>query len=345
MLFALLFLSWGVFSQDQPKNQLQPDTRTVRETSLDRIVMGWNAFGTTNTYIEQNSAFSSLNVVCPRWLSLDSQQFVTGEVDSRYVEAAHQTGKQVWAFLGNQFDPELTDQMLREKKNHEKIAKLLETMLVKNKVDGINVDFENMKMENKQDFVSFIRELKKRLSPHGILVSVDVTRENPDPFWSGSYDRAELGKIADYIIMMGYDEDLGGGEKVGSVASLAWVEEGIQLLMKDVPSSKIILAVPFYTREWVTNLKTKEATRYDRTMLEAEAILKSKGLDKKWDDEAKQNYVEFVEEDEKHQIWMEDEKSMQERLKIVTKYNLRGTAAWLIGQETPEIWPVFQAKR
>jgi len=132
---------------------------------------------------------------------------------------------------------------------------------------------------------------------------------------------------------------------VGSVASLAWVEEGIQLLMKDVPSSKIILAVPFYTREWVTNLKTKEATRYDRTMLEAEAILKSRGLDKKWDDEAKQNYVEFVEQDEKHQIWMEDEKSMQERLKIVTKYNLRGTAAWLIGQETPEIWPVFQSKR
>ncbi|MGG1661050.1 glycosyl hydrolase family 18 protein [Brevibacillus sp. NRS-1366] len=311
---------------------------------MDRIVMGWNAFGTTDTYIEQNSAFPNLNVVCPRWFSLQPQQFVTGEVDPRYVEWAHDTGKQVWAFFGNKFDPELTDQVLHEKKNHEKIARLLETKLVKNKVDGINIDFENMKMENKQDFVSFVRELKKVLSPHGIIVSVDVTRENPDPFWSGSYDRAELGNIADYVIMMGYDEDLGVGEKVGSVASLSWVEEGIQLLMKDVPSSKIILAVPFYTREWVTNLKTKEATRNDRTMIEVEEILKNKGLHKKWDDKARQNYVEFVENDEKHQIWIEDEKSLQERLDIVSKYKLRGTAAWFIGQETPDIWPVFHAR-
>ncbi|WP_312116489.1 glycosyl hydrolase family 18 protein [Brevibacillus reuszeri] len=345
LILLLLFLSsCHTYKQSEQNQQANPKSYQIDGAGKavpERIVMGWNAFGTTDTYIEQNHVSPNLNVVSPRWLSLDSEHLITGEVDPAYVEWAHQSGKQVWVFLGNQFDPELTDKLLSDKNNHVKMAEKLEKVFVEHKIDGINVDFENIKMENKGDFVSFVQQLKKSFSPHGIIVSVDITRENPDPYWSGSYDRAELGKIADYIIMMGYDEDLGAGEKVGSVASLPWVEEGIQLLIKDVPPSKVILAVPFYMREWVTNLKTKKETRYDRNMLEGDEIIKDKGLKKKWDKNVKQNYVEFVENDEKHQIWLEDKESLQQRVELVNKYDLKGTAAWFIGQETPEIWPIF----
>ncbi len=342
ILLILLLSASQTFKPTQPEpKSFKLDQAQGNRGTPERIVMGWNAFGTTETYIEQNRASPNLNVVSPRWLSLDSEHLVTGEVDPAYVEWAHQSGKQVWAFFGNKFDAELTDQVLSERNNHVKIAEKLEKILTENKIDGINVDFENINMKNKNDFVAFVRQLKQSLSPHGIVVSIDITRENPDPFWSGSYDRAQLGKIADYIIMMGYDEDLGGGEKIGSVASLPWVEEGIQLLIKEVSPSKIILAVPFYTREWVTNLKTKKETRYDRTMIEVDEIIQDKQLQKKWDKNVKQNYVEFVENDEKHQIWLEDKDSLQQRVDLVNKYDLKGTAAWFIGQETPEIWPVF----
>ncbi|WNC12159.1 glycosyl hydrolase family 18 protein [Brevibacillus brevis] len=341
-LFALLGLC-ACGRSAYPPQQASPQTHdTILENDKKQIVMGWNAFGTTDSYIQLNSPTPQMNVVSPRWFTLNAESLVSGEVDTRYVEWAHQSGRKVWAFFGNQFNAELTDSLIGNPDNHKKIAKLLAEKMVPAKVDGLNVDFENIDPKNKDDFVGFIKALKKTLSPHGIVLSVDVTRENPDPYWSGSYDRKELGKAADYIVMMGYDEDLGGGERVGSVASLDWVEEGLQLLLKEVPSRKVILAVPFYTREWVTNLQTNVSTRFDRSMVETEQLLAQRNLKKKWDDKAKQNYVEFVENGEKHQIWIEDEMSMKNRLDLVNKYKLKGTAAWYIGQEDPGIWQVFQ---
>lgn len=344
--FWLLGLS-GCSQSGQPREEAPPQNRAsiMKSKSNDnwsRIVLGWNAFGTTDIYIQQNSVSPEMNVVSPRWFSLDAERLVSGEADPRYINWSHESGKKVWAFFGNQFNAELTDSVIGNRDNHKKIAKLLEEKMVPTKIDGINVDFENINPKNKVDFVDFVKQLKKTLSPHGIVVSVDVTRDNPDPFWSGSYDRKELGRTADYIVMMGYDQDLGGGEKVGSVASLQWVEEGLQLLLKDVPSEKILLALPFYTREWVTNLQTNQSIRFDRNMLETEQLLAEKMLTKKWDDQTKQNYVEFVENGEKHQIWIEDEMSMKHRLDLVNKYKLKGSAVWYVGQETPGIWPVFK---
>lgn len=311
---------------------------------VNRIVMGWNAFANTDTYINQSSS-PNLHVVSPRWYTLNSQSLLKGGADPQYVQWAHDSGKQVWPLLGNRFDPVLTDTMIGNEENRKNIVQLIKESLLANHLDGINIDFENVDIKNKEDFVSFVRELGEALHPHGLIVSVDVTRENPDPFWSGSYDRSKLGEAADYIIMMGYDEHWSGGGKAGSVSSLPWVSGGIQLLMKEVPSQKIILGVPFYTREWITDLTTGTVTSYDRSMTEVEQIIREKGLTKVWDAKAYQNYVEFKENGEKHQIWVEDETSMKYRRYLVNKYCLRGVAAWYIGQETPDIWNVFDPYR
>ncbi|MEK1830137.1 glycosyl hydrolase family 18 protein [Priestia megaterium] len=151
--------------------------------------------------------------------------------------------------------------MLSNQAKRKKLVSSIESSLVKTNSDGINVDFENINIKNKQDFVLFIKELKAALKPHGMTISVDVTRENNDPFWSGSFDRKQIGQVADYVIMMGYEEHWGGSQVPGSVASLPWVKEGTQLLMKDVPAHKILLGVPFYTREWKTDLSTKKLSQ------------------------------------------------------------------------------------
>ncbi|RNB80149.1 hypothetical protein EDM56_27450 [Brevibacillus fluminis] len=330
----------------QPANQ-QSHTQELHISQSEparkpgMIVLGWNAFGTTSTYIEQGSIAWNMNVVSPRWFTLNKDNLVAGEVDPSYVEWAHKAGKQVWAFFGNKFDADLTDDIISNKKNQIEIANKLKNALVDNQVDGLNIDFENIKEKNRDDYVGFVATIKRALAPHNIVVTVDVTRTNPDPVWSGSFDRRGLGKVADYIVMMGYDEDLGGGGKVGSVASLPWVEEGVQLLIKDVPAKKVILATPFYTREWVTDPTTNGTNKFDRTMVEMEQIIKEKGLQKKWDDRAKQNYVEYMEKGLKHQMWVEDEVSMKQRLGLVDKYGLKGVAVWAVGLEKPSIWSVF----
>ncbi|MDR0137756.1 LysM peptidoglycan-binding domain-containing protein [Metabacillus idriensis] len=307
-----------------------------------RVVMGWSFNGTASTYIQQMKNKPNLNVVSPRWFTLNqSDTGVSIKMDSAYTDAAHAAGKKVWPLLGNSFDPILTDSIIGNPQKRQKLISALQNALIKSKSDGINVDFENIDIKNKQDYVSFIRELKTALKPHGIIVSVDVTRTSDDPFWSGSLDRKDLGKIADYVVMMGYDEHWGGGPKAGSVASLPWVEEGIKLLMKDVPSHKIILAVPFYTREWVTDLSSNKLRSIDRTMSEVNRIISSKGLKKVWDQKTSQHYVHFTEKGEKHQLWIEDKKSIELRMKMMKEYHLGGAAAWYIGSETSDIWDVY----
>jgi spore germination protein YaaH len=344
--FALLISCSSPKQRPSAESQLKQESNAKLQlipTSTNRIVMGWNAFGTTDTYIKQSSISSTLNVVSPSWFKLDANQLVISTVDARFVTWAHDSGKQVWPLFGNRFDPDLTNTILSDPIKSNKVINLLRDNLVQNNIDGINVDFENIDIKNKADYVNFIRQLKDTLQPHGILVTVDVSRENPDPSWSGSFDRRGLGSVADYIIMMGYDEDLGGGGHVGSVASLPWVEEGIRLLLNDVPARKVILAMPFYTREWVTDLNTYKFYRTDLALTDVERIIAEKGLVKKWDQKTRQNYVEYIEGNEKHQIWVEDENSVKLRLNIINKYNLKGAAVWSLGQETPEIWPVFHS--
>ncbi|WP_285769438.1 LysM peptidoglycan-binding domain-containing protein [Peribacillus sp. SI8-4] len=306
-----------------------------------RIVMGWKHNGSQENYTQQLKQ-PNLNVVSPRSYTLtDSGHFVSASVDTKYVQAAHKQGKQVWQLIGNKFDPALTGSVLGNAKKRQKLVAALCDSLVKTNSDGINVDFENIDPKNKKDFVLFISELKKALKPHGITISVDVTRENEDPYWSKSLDRKELGKIADYIIIMGYDEHWGGSPVAGSVSSLPWIKEGTRLLMKDVPAHKIILAVPFYTREWVTDPLTGKVTSHDRSMTEVNRIVSAHKLKKVWDKNTSQNYVEYTSKGEKHQIWMEDQNSMKLRLDLVRQNQLGGVSAWYIGSETPDIWDVY----
>ncbi|MFF5809875.1 glycosyl hydrolase family 18 protein [Peribacillus butanolivorans] len=324
---------------DGKKGWIKKSLLQKKKQSL--IVMGWKHNGSKENYTQQLKN-PNLNVVSPRSYTLkDSGNFVSVSVDTKYVQYAHKQGKQVWQLIGNKFDPVLTGSILGSTKKRQKLVSALRDSLVKTKSDGINVDFENIDPKNKKDFVLFIGELKKALKPHGIKLSVDVTRENDDPFWSKSLDRKELGKIADYIIIMGYDEHWGGSPVAGSVSSLPWIKEGTKLLMKDVPAHKIILAVPFYTREWVTDLSINKVKSHDRTMAEVNKIISSHGLKKEWDKKTSQNYVEYTSKGKKHQIWIEDKKSMKLRLDLVKQNHLGGVSAWYIGSETPDIWDVF----
>jgi spore germination protein len=303
---------------------------------VNRFNLGWKYNGTIGSYQKQLN-ISGLDVVSPRWFTLSKTELVSMEEDKEYAGAAARAGKQVWPLFGNKFDPELTNTMLSDPDKRKKIIEMLKESLLRTQSQGINVDFENIDPKNKKDYVIFVQELKYALEPFNIVVSVDVSRENADPFWSGSLDRTGLGEAADYIVMMGYDEHWASSPRAGSVASIPWTREGVELLMKEVPSHKIILGVPFYTREWITNGRG-QVRSIDRTMIETEKLINEKGLSKDWDPHTSQNYVEFIENGEKHQIWIEDETSMKLRYELVEKYQLRGTAAWYVGGGPDDIW-------
>ncbi|MCA0753985.1 hypothetical protein KP806_02940 [Paenibacillus sp. N4] len=306
-----------------------------------RYVAGWNYAGGTDQFIKDSNK-AALDIVIPRWYKLSLNGLVTASPDKRYVDWAHSKGKKVWAMLGNGFDPELTDRILSSSANRTAVVGKIKSSLLANGIDGINVDFENMKMENREQFVAFIRELKTALSVKGKLVTVDVTRENPDPFWSGSYNRAGIGKAADYVIMMGYDEYYGGRGEAGSVSSLPWAEEGLRLLLKDVPAHKVLLGVPFYTREWTEPAGGGRAVSEEVSAKEIDGWLSAHRLTKRWDPAARQFYAEYTDSKGRHRLWVEDRTSMAGRWSLVSKYRIGGVVAWAIGQEPANMWSVFK---
>lgn len=323
---------------DGKKGWIRKSYMSVRKAK--RYVAGWNYLGGTDKFKEVSNV-AALDIVMPRWYRLREEGLVSVSPDKSYVDWAHSKGKKVWSMLGNGFDMELTDRILSSSVNREEVIRKVKESLVLNEIDGINVDFENLKMENREDFVIFIRDLKKALIGNGKIVSVDLTRENPDPNWSGCYDRAGLGEAADYVIMMGYDEYYEGRGEAGSVASMPWVEEGLQKLLKEVPSHKVLLGVPFYTREWTTLGGEGKTTSKDVAMKDSDHWISENGLTKKWDSVTGQNYVEFTNSAGRHQMWLEDQTSMAARWNLVKKYSLAGVSAWAIGQESSDIWSVF----
>lgn len=307
----------------------------------ERTILGWLAFGNSATYRMQLENGSACNVVSPRWFSLvDQGNYLSGEGDAGFVDWAHAQGLQVWPLLGNRFDPGLTRNVLESRERRTRLVEAVRDSVTAYRLDGINVDFENVDPRTRAAFVLFIQELKKALPD--TVISVDVTRHNDDPFFSGSYDRAGLGQAADYIALMAYDEHWGGSSKAGSVASLPWVEEGVRLLMKDVPSHKILLGVPFYTREWITDSRTNRLTSHELSIEQAEQWVAARGAARTWDAKAKQHYVEIAANGLRHQMWLEDQASMLERLKLVDTYRLGGVAIWHVGLGDGDIWDAFR---
>ena len=205
--------------------------------------------------------------------------------------------------------------------------------VLKYDIDGINVDFEEVSYDAGEPFVQFVRELSIECRKEGIVLSVDnyVPRAS-----TTHYNRKEQGIVADYVIIMGYDEHWGSGGVAGSVASLGFVEDGIVQTLEDVPANKVINALPFYTRVWKTDGDKVTSEALD--METAWNFIKNNGLNMTWDATTGQNYGEIQLGNTFYQIWMEDKDSIEAKLAVMRKYGIGGVAAWKLGYETPDIW-------
>ena len=322
---------------------VEPNYVEPEYTSLTRdykINMGWHqvmseaANATLDNAVMANS---NMNVISPTWFSLKS---IDGDIrciaTQDYVDKAHKMGMEVWALVDN-FDKDVsTYQTLSKTTSRTNLIRNLMTQVLKFDIDGINVDFENVSYDAGEPYVQFLRELSIQCRKEGIVLSVDnyVPRE-----YTAHYNRKEQGTVADYVIIMGYDEHWGGGGVAGSVASIGFVEDGIAQTVADVPANKVINAVPFYTRVWKT--KGDSVTSEAIDMETAQNFIKNNGVNMSWDPETAQNYGEVEKGNTLYQIWMEDKDSIEAKLAVMRKYNIGGVAAWKLGYETPDIWDMI----
>lgn len=280
---------------------------------------------------------TGVNVISPTWFSvIDNAGNISSIASYSYVEQAHAMGMQVWGLVDNFSADMSTTEVLSHTSSRQNLIQQLIYNASEYGLDGINIDFEYLSEEVGSHFLEFLRELSLECHSHGLILSVD----NPVPEdFTSHYDRKEQGKVVDYVIIMGYDEHYSGSEEAGSVASLPWVEQGICDTLEEVPSERVINAIPFYTRVWRMDavLPYSEAV----TMDVASSLLEENNADVYWDEDVSQYFGTYEKEGSTYKIWLEDEKSIAEKVKLVTKYNLAGVAAWKLGLEKDSIWSVI----
>ncbi|MEF3308010.1 glycosyl hydrolase family 18 protein [Paenibacillus sp. GYB004] len=312
-----------------------------------KVNMTWEQVVTKNPDTSKIGPMPGLNVVSPTWFHLtDGEGNLKNLADASYVTWAQSNNYQVWALFSNGFDPKITTQALSTYDKRMKMIKQLLAFAQVYKIQGINIDFEDVYLKDKANLTQFVREMTPLMHEQGLVVSIDVTAKSTSENWSMFLDRAALGETVDYMMLMAYDEHWASSPVAGSVASLPWVERSLVQIMKEdkVPASKMVLGVPYYTRIWTEQTKNgkKEVSSRAVFMDTVNKIMQEKGLKPTFSAETGQNYVEYTEDGKLNRIWIEDEISMKARIELVKKYDLGGVGSWRRGYESPGIWNVIK---
>lgn len=281
-----------------------------------------------------------LTTISPTWFRLkDNEGGIESLADQNYVNHCHQNGLEVWGLVEDiTYKDTITDQEIFSRTtSRQKLVNNLIAQAIQYDLDGLNIDMEFINENSARGYLQFIRELSIMCRLNGIILSVDnyVPAE-----YNRFYDRREQGQVVDYVIIMGYDEHPSNSEVAGSVASLGFVESGIQKTLEEVPKEKVINAMPFYTRFWRTD-ENQEVTSEVLGMDGASQKAVNNEVEPTWDETTQQYYLELEYEGSIYQMWMEEERSIEEKVKLVKQYELAGVASWKLGFERPDVWDVI----
>lgn len=324
------------------------EARTAKKDSYERITrdhkinLVWHQSTSTESndaMAEMTAEMTGVNVISPTWFSVtDETGTISSLASADYVKLAHDAGREVWGLIDNfneAFD-ETTD--LAYASVRSRIIEQLLAEAASCGMDGINVDFENLKEAGIPHYLQFLRELTSAAHAQNLVVSVDT----PVPqAYTMYYQRGEQARFVDYMIVMAYDEHFAGSEEAGSVSSLPFVQQAVEEMTRVMPADQVICGIPFYTRVWTEKFGQSAVTSEVLGMDGAKNYAKENQMTETWDASLGQNVATVETSDARYTIWMEDEQSMEEKLKVIQSADLAGVAEWKLGFECADVWSLI----
>ena len=324
------------------------EARTAKKDSYERITrdhkinLVWHQSTSTESndaMAEMTAEMTGVNVISPTWFSVtDETGTISSLASADYVKLAHEAGREVWGLIDNfneAFD-ETTDLAYASVR-----SRIIEQLLAEGAscgMDGINVDFENLKEAGIPHYLQFLRELTSAAHAQNLVVSVDT----PVPqAYTMYYQRGEQARFVDYMIVMAYDEHFAGSEEAGSVSSLPFVQQAVEEMTRVMPADQVICGIPFYTRVWTEKFGQSAITSEVLGMDGAKNYAKENQMTETWDASLGQNVATVETSDARYTIWMEDEQSMEEKLKVIQSADLAGVAEWKLGFECADVWSLI----
>ncbi|MDR2779982.1 MAG: hypothetical protein LBB28_02535 [Synergistaceae bacterium] len=303
----------------------------------------WNHIIGLNPDLSADEPLPAVKIISPTWFVLaDEDGTISNKAEFSYVMDAHSKGYGVWALVSNGFNKNRTKAFLKSASTQNQFIARMLVYAKLYELDGINIDFESVDNDDASRLSSFVKKFADAARGIGLAVSIDL----PVPTeWNKAYERKILGSAVDYVAVMTYDEHWSSSPRAGSTASIPWTSAGIQRSMSDIPAEKLLMGVPFYTREWAettakngkvsVRAKTMSMTSVDSRIEETRGAIQ-------WHGDKGQNYLQYISDDKTYKIWVEDERSIAGRMSLVKKFGIAGAAFWRKGFEKPGIWPVIE---
>ena len=338
-------------------NYEDPEYASIKKDYI--INMAWHQVtnaDANNTVLEAIAKTKGLTTISPTWFFLsDNDGNIESLASQTYVNYCHQNGIEVWALVEDiaHKDTIVDYEILSRTSSRQRLVNNLIAKAIEFDLDGLNLDLEFISAESAKAYLQFIRELSIMCRLNGIVLSVDNYVPADHNLF---YDRKEQGIVADYVVIMGYDEHYATSPEAGSVASIDWVRKGIENTLEEVPAEKVINAVPFFTRLWEERPKTEEELAEESESEEfvpyvvtsraygmdaVERIVSEHGAEKTWNDECGQYYAEYEADGNTYKVWLEEEESIEQKAALIREYNLAGISAWKLGFERQDIWDII----
>ena len=298
------------------------------------------------------STTKGVDVVSPTWFELkDNKGNISSLASNDYVTYAHDHGVEVWGLVKNfalQASDVDTAYVLTHTSSRQNLVNQIVSQALQYNLDGINIDFESIKESELGDaYIQFLRELSIKCENNDIILSTAVAI--PTSF-NGVYKYEEQANFVDYICMMAYDQHWGQASGEGPVASLDWVEESVEnALAEGIPADQLVLGVPFYTKLWKltpTSDENDEEVTYmigfeNLGLTSAKKWMNNNISSPEWIEVNGQYYGETVKNGVTYKMWLEDEASIEEKLKVMQEYKLAGAAFWSSDLDNTSIWEMI----
>ncbi len=313
-----------------------------------KVSLGWHAIGGlggNDTLGAMVAEGKGMNVIAPTWFSLnDNEGSFRSFGSAQYVQQAHGYGLEVWGVWDNfNYKNETGSNIdsytiLSATSKRQRLVQGIISTAQSLGLDGINIDYEGLAEDVGVHYIQFLRELSVECRKNSLVLSID----NYVPFHFNEYYRLDIqGEIADYVIIMGYDEHWHGSKDPGSVASIDYVSNGLEKTLEQVPANKVVNALPFYTILWKT--EGAEVTDEYITLNNVADFLQRVNVTPGWDEETCQNYAEWQSGSATYQIWVEDLESLNVKLNVMSVKDIAGVAVWRLGYGTASAWELIKA--
>lgn len=342
----------GIIKTNKIENEFTIRENMDEEKQISgKVNLTWDYYSEyVNAPNREGTTIDGINVVSPAFFYLDTDGNLKeniGDSGKAYIKWAKNNGYKIWPIVSNGVAANkslnITSNIMNDYEKRKELIENIVNKCVEYELDGINIDFENMKSEDKDMYSRFIIELEPRLKEIGMVLSVDVTAPDGGDTWSMCFERHVIGNVADYTIFMAYDQNGSSSTKPGTTAGYNWVKLNLVkfLQTEEINPDKLILAVPLYTRIWTTNSDGKVISNTSVSIKNTEAAIPD-GTTKQWNDELKQNYVTFSSGNNTKQIWLEDIDSLKAKISLMKENNLAGIASWEANMAYDDIWTMFK---